>query len=437
MIIKNSIENIPSTTGIYFFYADDVPIYIGKAINLHARLTSHIRNAELDHKESAIITQSTHITYKTTLSEFDALLLEARYIKEFRPKYNVSWKDDKSYLYIKITIKERYPKVFLVRAENDRKSIYFGPFKSSRIASILMREIRRVVPFCTQKKISKSPCFYSKINLCNPCPNVIEKYRQKEETVISNELYKIYKRNIRYLCAIFNGKSNIVIKYLEDELKRKSTTAEYESAIVLRNKLHFLTELVTNRSFESRDLETNHESDRIVHFELQNLLLTKFDKKKKKAEYRIECFDVSNLSGKNATASMVVFINSRSDKKHYRKFKIKTVHKISDIEMLTEALQRRLNRKEWPLPDLLIIDGGKPQLRAIDKVLKGYQIESKIPLLGLAKNPDRIYLGVAPFKPLFFEENSPLFTVLQAIRDESHRFAKKYHVLLRKRNLLL
>ncbi len=437
MITKKDIEKIPSTTGIYFFKIGRKPIYIGKAVNLHARLVSHLRNSVIDNKERAIVEQSNIITYKTTLSEFDALILEAQYIKKYRPKYNVAWKDDKSYLYIKITVADPYPKVLIVRAENDGTSLYFGPFNSNHIVRLLIREIRRVVPFCTQKKISTSACFYSKIGLCTPCPNTIEACKKNDNLEIYSSLKKKYHRNIKILISILNGKSNVVIRALGLELQTYSQKKDYEKAIIVRNKIELLQTLVSGRSFESYNVETDYIYETHVHDELKELLQSAFNVNDTVSDYRIECYDISNLSGSSATAAMVVFINSRSDKRQYRKFKIKTVHKISDFDMLKEVLSRRARRNDWPLPHLLVIDGGKPQLRAVSKVLDDFDAFSKIPMIGLAKHPDRVYSGQKPFKPVAFQHNSPLFRVLQAIRDESHRFAKKYHVLLRKEKLLL
>lgn len=427
MITKKDIDDTPATTGVYLFYQGKTPIYIGKAVNIKARLISHIRNATLDNKEQAIISQADSIQLKTTLSEFDALLLEAQLIKKYRPKYNISWKDDKSYLYIKITVKEMFPKINVVRAENDGESLYFGPFKSSRIARLLIREIRRVVPFCMQKKITKSACFYAKIGLCDPCPNIINSPEEKTK----------YKQNIKQVMRILGGKSTSVLTSLTRELKQYTERQEYEKALLTRNRIDFLRHLVSDQSFESHEYETNDSYDKNMHTELSLLLSNVFHNKTEKTEYRIECYDISNLSGSAATASMVVFTNARSNKAQYRKFKIKTVHSISDFDMLREVMRRRLKHTEWPMPDLLVIDGGRPQLRAVTKVFSQEFPSLKVSIIGIAKHPDRIYSGNLPFDPIPFETNSSLFMVIKAIRDESHRFAKKYHVLLRKQKLLL
>jgi excinuclease ABC subunit C len=133
--------------------------------------------------------------------------------------------------------------------------------------------------------------------------------------------------------------------------------------------------------------------------------------------------------GRQATASMIVFIDGRPEKKSYRKFRIKTVHQVSDFWMMKEVLERRLKHKEWPLPNLFIMDGGKPQVRIIKKVFK--ELGIAIPLVGIAKSPDRIIISNTTLQTVWFKPNSPFFNCLRYLRDESHRFAKKYHLLLR------
>ena len=183
MITKKHIKKLPSIIGIYLFKKNKIVNYIGKSVNIKARISSHLENAKLDNKERLIIDSSNKIEVIPTESEFKTLILEAKLIRKFQPKYNSIWKDDKSPLYIKITIKEEYPKIFLIRKpsfakaskgkELNKNSLYFGPFSSTRTAETIISDIRKITPFCTQKKITKKACFYSKIGLCNPCPNEI------------------------------------------------------------------------------------------------------------------------------------------------------------------------------------------------------------------------------------------------------------------------
>ena len=173
-------SDLPSSTGIYTFKKGENIIYIGKSVNIKVRISSHFKNALIDVKEKAIVTESDAIEYTLTDTEFNALLMESRLIQKYHPKYNSIWRDDKSYLYVKITITEAYPKLFFVRKENDGKSLYFGPFSSLQTIRDILKIIRNVYPYCTQKKITKTSCFYSKLNLCNPYRDWETRYRDWE-----------------------------------------------------------------------------------------------------------------------------------------------------------------------------------------------------------------------------------------------------------------
>lgn len=430
MITSKNISSIPSTTGVYFFYKNDIPIYIGKAVNLKARLTSHLQNARLDRKERAIIEQADRLDYTQTLSDFEAIILEANLVRKFMPQYNIQLKDDKSYLYIKISIKDDYPKISLVRRETDGMSLYFGPFQSNRLTRSLLSHIRKIIPFCTQKKPGRSACFYSKIGLCNPCPSVVE--RTVDET-LKKALRQQYLHNIKLIVKILDGNSSFVLKHLEKDLTIATQKEEYEDALMLRDKLLLLENLLHTRSFSSWDdiRITNKAS---IESAISEFMQANFPASKISTNVRIECYDISNLFGKDATASMVVFQDSGMEKKEYRRFKIKTVQGISDFAMLQEVLTRRFKQSSWQRPDLLVIDGGPPQLRATRKVLESLKLT--IPMIGIAKHPDRLFKVGERISPAQYKRNSTLFKIIQEIRDESHRFAKKYHLLLRNRKMV-
>ena len=422
--------NLPSTTGIYIFKKKGKPLYVGKSVNIKARVKSHVENAKANIKESLIIEGSDTIDTIVTDSEFKALLLEAYLIKKNHPKYNVIWKDNKSYLYIKVTIREKYPKILLVRKEDDKMSLYFGPFSSVRTASMLLKEIRKLVPYCTQKNISSKGCFYSKIGLCNPCPNIIEhgKWTDKEKEDMRDE----YRRNIRMVLRILKGNIIGVLTSFYHKLHELSSKHNYEEAIQLRNKILRFEELLYRKSIQSEEYYNYNQSENSL-ISLKSLLQKYFPKLL--SLERIECYDISNLSQKMATASMVVLKDGLISKPDYRKFKIKSDKIKSDFEMIEEILRRRL-KQDWALPNLLVIDGGKPQIRTVLKVLESVGVE--IPVVGLAKNPDRLVIGLKKSLPaLRFMTDNLGFTLLRLIRDESHRFARKYHLFLRDRNFLI
>lgn len=427
MIILENIKDLPSASGIYRFLHKGKPIYVGKSVNIKTRVLSHIRAAEFSKKESLIINNADDVDYQITIGDFDAIILEAKLIKKYKPKYNIVLKDDKQFLYLKITIKDEYPKVYPVRKEFDHKSLYFGPFNSATTTQKLIYYLRRAVPFCTQKKLGKQACFYSKIGLCSPCPSMIN--RQPDD--LKKTLKKQYKSQIKLLVKILNGESKKVVADLQNMLNRQVEDQDFESAIQTRDTIMAIQTIFQSRNFDTH-LEREYEKSESVNTEVVDFLKKAFDKEIISEDYRIECFDMSTLFGENSTGSMVVFENGSLNLSQYRRFKIKSNAK-SDIERMQEVLKRRFANTLWSQPDLLIIDGGKPQLRIVSQVLSDLMIN--IPLLGIAKNPDRIvYTGTNTHK---IKRTSILFKTIQLLRDESHRFAKKYHLLLRHKKIMV
>ncbi|MBI2641055.1 GIY-YIG nuclease family protein, partial [Candidatus Roizmanbacteria bacterium] len=350
---KKSIKAVPNAYGIYIFRSESNILYIGKSVNLKTRLLSHLENAVLDPKEKAIIDNSSEIQYVVTDSDFKALLLESQLIQKERPKYNLRWQDDKSYLYIKISLAEEYPKVLVSRKENDGKSVYFGPFPSTRTTSLVLKEIRKMIHFCTQKKLSKKACFYSKIGLCDPCPNEIAHLRNETRR---KELKKNYRKSIGQVKEVLRGHTDLVLKNLYKELKELSQKGFYEDAISLRNRIISFEQLVHQRLFISDITTSYNQSEKSLKslLEFLNKHFTLI-----KSLRRIECYDVSNLAWTNSTASMVVCVDGLMAKSQYRRFKIRNEKASSDFEMLQEVLFRRL-KNQWERPDLIIVDGGKP-----------------------------------------------------------------------------
>jgi excinuclease ABC subunit C len=424
---RDELKHIPMTNGVYVFEQNGVPLYIGKSISLKARLISHFENAKVSPKAAGYVDNADTIRVFITDSEFKALLLEANLIRKHMPKYNVRWRDDKSYLYIKVTVKDEFPKFFITRKEEEKDSLYFGPFPSVKSATNLLREIRKVFPFCAQRKISKHPCFYAKIKLCDPCPNAIQ---MLDDPNMKKLLRRKYRDNIRHVIKVLDGNVDLVIKQLYKKIEELTTEENFEDAIEYRNRLLRLEGMVLTRSFDQEHLEEYNLSEKRV-VALKDLLLPHF---KGLADLnRIECFDMSTFQFKQSTASMVVFTEGVSDKKEYKRFKIKNEKAESDFEMMDEVIRRRF-KNDWPKPDLLVVDGGKPQVRTVRKVLTEMNID--VALIGIAKRPDRIVLGTDDYLSVRPRIDHSGFRLLQALRDESHRFAKKYHVLLRNKNML-
>lgn len=426
MIRKEDLKHLPSTFGVYIFKKGGEILYVGKSVNIKARVFSHIENAKLDRKEYLIISNSDSVEFLAADNEFKALILESSLIQKHTPKYNVRWRDSKSYLYIKITIKDDFPKVLTSRKEFDKKSLYFGPFSSSLEVRELISDIRHIIPFCTQNTIGKRGCFYSKIRLCDPCPSAVSHLLDKD---LYEEKKKEYRTNINRVIRILKGSVNRFLADLYRDLKKQTKEQAYEEAIKTRNKI-FRMERLIHYPLTSHDQILKNTED----FEkpLLDILSPYFPSLKKLK--RIECYDISNLGEKNQTASMVVATGGRIDKSQYRKFKIKTPGLKSDFERLREVIRRRM-KQDWLKPDLLVVDGGEPQVATVLEVLT--ELKSDIPLIGIAKNPDRLVMGIAGFKTLRPSIDNPGFSLIRQIRDESHRFARKYHLQLRGRDFLL
>ncbi len=430
MITKENIQALPSLPGVYIFFQRNIPLYIGKSVNIKVRVRSHVAQASLSKKEKLIIESSDRIEALETFSNFDALLLEAKLIREHKPKYNVIWKDDKNYLYIKVTKHDTYPKISVVRKENKKNAIYFGPFQSSKVARMIINEMRYIVPFCTSTSIEKRPCFYSRIGLCDPCPSYIESLCEGSD---KNSLKHQYNNNIHKILTILSGTSNILIKKYENQLSKLSDEMNYESAIDLRTNLLYMKSFLSRNQYLT--IEDADSMDKItIKKQLQQFLYHYFGVSLKKSSYRLECYDISTINRSYAVGSMIVFVNGSFIKKDYRKFKIKNNALLSDSDMMGEVIERRLAHKEWPLPDMIILDGGKPQMRVVYKLFMSHKIT--IPLCSLAKAPDRLLIPRDNFKVVHVDRSSLLFRIIQALRDESHRFAKKYHVSLRNKNVL-
>jgi excinuclease ABC subunit C len=289
--------------------------------------------------------------------------------------------------------------------------------------------LRRIFPYSDHKK-SARPCLYSHIGLCNPCPSIIEKEKNKY-------LYKIYKRNIRRIKAVLSGRLLVVKEDLVKEMLAKSKLEEYEEALVLKGqieKLNYITQAhIPTQSF----LESPNLFEDIRASELKDLIKILAPFLKVRSLIRIECFDVAHLAGENATASMVTFIKAEAEKSLYRHFRIFGKKKRDDISALNEVIVRRKKYFDtWGRPDLVIVDGGKGQVSSFYQALKG----TGIPVIGLAKREETLVIPVLTGKHLEFKEKKlpkgPARNLVQRIRDEAHRFARRYHHLLVKKTLL-
>lgn len=411
---------MPLKPGVYLFLNErDEVLYVGKAKSLKKRVSSYfVYLSRLGEKTKILVSQISKIKTLEVASEIEALLLEANYIKKYKPKYNIRLADGKAYPLIRITIKDKYPKVLIARRTEDKKSLYFGPYPNTGAMRLVLRTIRRIFPYQSVVNHPNKPCLYYHLGLC-PCPQV---FSDKE-----------YRKNIRHIISFLKGNTKTVIKDLKIERNILSNKEEFEKARLVQKKIDAIL-FVTSPAYEKFDykLNVNLEED-LRRNELQSLQLC-LAQHAVQTNYleRIECYDISNISGTNATGSMVVFVNGEKDSSQYRKFKIRKLYTPNDFAMMQEVLQRRLNHKEWPMPDLIIVDGGKGQVSSAIEVVEERKL--KIPVIGLAKREEIII--TSSFDEIILPKDSPARNLVMRIRDEAHRFAITYHRVLRSKAFL-
>lgn len=427
-ILKDQIKNMPSSPGVYLMkdYAGKI-IYIGKAKNLKKRVASYFRS-DVEPKVVAITSSLRHIDYLLASSESEALIIERQLINQLQPYFNSMWRDDKSYPYLKLTLKEDFPRLFFTRKLIKDRSEYFGPYPHVFQIKKLIKWLQRMfkfrpcaINFAEQNlpKIEKvKSCLYYHTNRC-PAP-CLGKISSKE-----------YKKQIRGLALFLRGKYRQLEKNWEKEMAEASRQMDYEKAAELRDRLtaiQSMDEKVTVREIGPQDLPRSLDYTAKLE-ELKNALgLSRWP-------IAIEGFDISNISGTEAVGSMVRFLNGRPDKDNYRKFKIKTVSGIDDFAMIKEVVYRRykyLRDENISFPDLIFVDGGKGQLSAALEAVGSLKL--KIPVVSLAKKEEEIFIPGSK-NPLDLPRDSKALQLLQAIRDEAHRFAVSFHHLRRKKSL--
>lgn len=437
----DNIKNMPKVPGIYMMKdAQGKIIYIGKARNLYDRVRSYFStNHLLEPKTKSMVMQIKTINIIETISEFDALLLEADLIKKRKPKYNVIWRDDKHPVYIKITQKEQYPHVYMVRREDPDGNLYFGPFPSTSLTKTVLRILRKIFPYCTQKQMGK-PCFHTHIGLCNPCPSSIMKMSPPQSKIETLR----YRRSLHYVAAVLSGKKQAVLHDLTSAMNKASMKENFEEAARIRDQIKALDHLTQLHFSSNQYIQNPNLTSDMFRRETDMLreLLSSWSKELGYPDFapaacnRLECFDISNTSGKLAVGSMVVFIEGEPAKECYRHFRIKTKKSPDDPAMMLEVLRRRLKHTEWPYPDVLMVDGGKTQLSRTAIAL--FELKKQVCTIGLAKRREEIILPLPPgrYTTKRLTYDAPALHLLQRIRDEAHRFAITYHRKLRAKHAI-
>jgi len=412
--------NIPASPGSYQFYSKKGEIiYIGKAANLRSRVLSYwLKSANHTPAKYSMLKRIVKIKWIETESEIEALLLESNLVKKYQPYYNVLLRDDKRFSYIKISLADEIPGVFLTRTV-DKTGKYFGPFISSLAARETIKVIRKIWPYCNMKKTQKRACFYYQIGRClGVCAGKVTKDEYSKQV-------------IKPIILFLQGKKNKIIKNYELRIKNLENKNRVGADDAILNKLRFEMNNMKHVLANSRVLSVGEKYANDV-VELSKIL------RLPKISERIEGYDIANIFGKEAVGSMIVFNGGEPDKTEYRKFRIKIGQgQANDVGMLREILERRFNNN-WPLPDLIIVDGAKAQLNAALRVLKQRKLEippvaiSKGAGLRSAQAPDKLFFP-GQTKPLELPLASPALHLIKRVRDEAHRFAIGYHRNLRSR----
>lgn len=409
--IKNNA--LPQVPGVYLMKDQyGKVLYVGKAVNLKRRVNQHFERPHGPFiKEMTTLVRE--IDYIEKNSALEALILEANLIKLYWPKYNVMLKDNKSFMYLVIT-DEEYPRPLLKRAtdlapEEEKYSLaIFGPYLSARSLRVALDLVRKVFPWSTCTPKQPRACFDYQIGRCpGVCVGAIDA--------------KTYKQGIKQLIKFFEGKKEEVVKTLTKEMEKAAKAQQFELAAKIRNQLFSLEHiqdvaLLMRDEPDQRTLKTTEGSIDIFG--------------------RIEGYDISHISGTAQVASMVVFQNGAPAKQQYRKFKIKTVEGSNDVASIKEVLTRRLKHDNWGLPQLMLIDGGKPQVHAAEEVVR--ELGVQVPVVGMAKGPERkrTDLICSDRSPRLCQILEPHMDLLTQVRDESHRFAITFHRKVRSKQFI-
>ncbi len=530
--LKEIITNLPDKPGIYkYFDTTDTLLYIGKAKNLKKRVSSYFTKQHFENRKTEVLVSKIHrIEFTVVKTEIDALLLESSLIKEFRPRYNISLKDDKSFPVIRVT-NERFPKIYAMRNPIKDGSEYFGPYSSPYVMRIVLDLVKQLYPIrncnyvLSEKNIEANKfkvCLEYQIGNCRGACEGLE---------TENE----YLESIRSIKNVLRGNLTEVKNHLKEQMLKASNEMRFEQAALFKNKLERLNNyqgkstvvsititnvdvfnistsqqfafvnylkivngmIIQTQTIEYRkvldetdaeilelaiiEMRERHGSNakeiiipipvditddtlkftipkagdklrlleismaNLIHFKKEKLeqydkldpelkvnrLMTQMqeDLKLKVQPKYIECFDNSNIQGNYPVSACVVFRDGKPSKKDYRIFNVKTVIGPDDFATMHEVITRRYKRlveENEPLPDLVIIDGGKGQLSHAVQAMKEVGVYGQFALIGIAKRLEELYYPEDPL-PLYIDKKSETLKIIQQLRDEAHRFGITQH----------
>ena len=423
------VKSFPTTPGVYLMKdSTGVVLYVGKAKNLRNRAAHYFTKAALeDFRTADLVPLIADIDYLEAETEVDALLLEARLVKDIQPRFNVELKDDKTFPYLQIRVREDFPRVEFTRTPRRRGVLLYGPFTSARGLKRAMNLLQRLFQFrnCSLDIVENDPrwrwfrpCLLHSIRQCTaPC-----NFRVTKED---------YRKQIRKLRMVLEGKKDRLLREMEQEMQEASAALLFEKAARLRDDIEALKKL-GQRGDVQRDAQPEVfpiDPKKGLHGLRKVLGLAQTPR-------TIEGVDIAHLGGQDTVASLVHFIDGLPFKPGYRRYRIKSVEGVDDFASIREVISRRFRRypgKEEVYPDVLLIDGGLGQLNAAREALQLLGVEPPC-LISLAKREEEIYRP-GETEPLRLSRHSAALRLLQYVRDEAHRFAQHYHHLLRRKRM--
>ncbi len=409
--------------GVYFFEdKEGNPLYIGKSINLRSRLKQHFEGFQSNSSKSALfIPQTKTVYYKTFSNDIQAIIAESNYIKTFKPKYNSIQKDDKSNLYIVFTnppqtkiVFSRATDIVTFNLDNYSKQVY-GPYTSTKVAVILQKQIRKTFGLCLSPFNSQNKaCFNYHIKQCpGACCKKIS---------VSN-----YQKRLGLAKKFLSGEFVALRKYYLAQIKRNSLHQKFEVAAKLKYEYQKLQEILSSGNVNlllklSDSIPSNQHR---INTTLNHPKLQRTPK-------RIECYDLAHLQGRNYVGAMSVMENGFLKKTDYRHFHIN--NSSSDPHAMKEIVTRRFNHQEWEMPDLIVLDGGKPQLNIVLPV-----IPPNIATVALAKKRETLiyYDQNNQIVELNLNLDDPVLNQLILLRNEAHRFGNTFHQKQREKTMLI
>ena len=424
--VKQKLQGLPDKPGVYLMRDRNRRIiYVGKAASLRNRVRHYFQQGTLrsaDPKLRGLIRSIADLDYLVVRTEAEAILTEGRMIKEYRPRYNVSFRDDKRFLLLRVHPGDPWPRFEPCRIDKRDGATYFGPYSNTIAARAALEfvEKRFGLRHCRPREPGPDDhrhCHADIVRFCSaPC--------------VGRIAAADYRQRVAEACAFLQGDRPEILNELQEAMAAESAALRFEKAAALRDTLLMLRRAIRERARGTRSLELKVDDARAGVAELQQVLNLPVPPRV------MECFDISNISGTHAVASMVCAVDGMPSRSRYRRYRIKTVLGSDDPGMMAEVIRRRYTRlldEKAALPVLVLVDGGITQLRTARAELAALGLDRQ-PTAGLAKRLEEIYWNAdTSFPPILLPHESSALKVLQRIRDEAHRFALDYHRRLRAR----